>query len=123
MKILIIEDEPILANVLEEKFSRESFDVEVIHTGEEALPRIKKFLPNLVLLDLLLPKKSGFEVLAEMKADPELKLIPVIILSNLGEAENLKKGLALGADDYLIKAQHPLKEVIEKVKRHLRVYD
>ena len=119
MNIVIVEDERILANVLEEKFTREGFAVKVAYSGEEALPLIKKNHPELILLDLVLPKKSGFDVLKDLKADPELKMIPVIILSNLGEAEDLKKGLELGAEDYLIKAQHPLKEVVEKVKRHL----
>lgn len=119
MKIFIIEDERILANVLEEKFTQEDFEVKVAYSGEEADATLKKFRPDIILLDLILPKKSGFDVLKDLKSDSELKSIPVIILSNLGEAENLKKGLELGAADYMIKAQHPLKEVIEKVKRSL----
>lgn len=119
MKILIIEDERILANVLEEKFNQEDFETRVAYSGEEAATTLKKFRPDIILLDLILPKKSGFDVLKDLKSDSELKSVPVIILSNLGEAENLKKGLELGADDYMIKAQHPLKEVIEKVKRSL----
>lgn len=119
MKILIVEDERVLVNVLEEKFTREGFEVEVAYSGEEAETTLKKFRPDIILLDLLLPQKSGFDVLRDIKSNPELKSIAVIVLSNLGEAENLKKGLELGADDYLIKAQHPLKEVVEKVKRHL----
>jgi len=119
MKILIIEDERILANVLEEKFTQEDFEVKVAYSGEEAALTLKKFRPDIILLDLILPKKSGFDVLKDLKSNGDLKSVPVIILSNLGEAENLKKGLELGADDYMIKAQHPLKEVIEKVKRSL----
>lgn len=119
MKILIIEDERILANVLEEKFTQEDFEVKVAYSGEEADATLKKFRPDIILLDLILPKKSGFDVIKDLKANNDLKSIPIIILSNLGEAENLKKGLELGADDYMIKAQHPLKEVIEKVKRSL----
>ena len=120
MKILIIEDERILVNVLEEKFTKEGFEVKAAYSAEEAETILKKFRPDIILLDLLLPQKSGFDMLKELKSNPETKSISVIIVSNLGEAENLKKGLAMGADDYLIKAQHPLKEIIEKVKRTLR---
>ncbi|MCL5733947.1 MAG: response regulator [Patescibacteria group bacterium] len=119
MKILIVEDEEILSKVLEEKFKKENFNVSVAVDGEGVMPLAKKDNPDLILLDLILPKKSGFEVLGELKADLELKMIPVIVLSNLGQDEEIKNALSLGAVDYLVKTEHPINEVVEKVKQNL----
>ncbi|OGY99897.1 MAG: hypothetical protein A3E09_02560 [Candidatus Liptonbacteria bacterium RIFCSPHIGHO2_12_FULL_60_13] len=119
MRIVIVEDEIALVKVLGEKFKREGFDVSVATNGEDAVRVIRSQEPDLVLLDLILPKKDGFAVLQEMKADPELKPIPVVVLSNLGEDENLKRALKMGAVDYLVKTQHPINEVVEKVRGHL----
>ena len=119
MKILIVEDEQILTQVLKEKFEEEKFKVKTAIDGKEALSMTKKFEPDIVLLDIILPKKSGFEVLKELKSDVKLRKIPVIIMSNLGADEKIKKGLALGAEDYLVKTQHPINEIIDKVKENL----
>ncbi len=119
MKILIVEDEEILSKVLKEKFEREDFEAFLAVDGEEVLPSAKKNKPDLILLDLILPKKSGFEVLSDLKADSELKIIPVIVLSNLGQDEEIKNALRLGAVDYLVKTQHPINEVVEKVRQQL----
>ena len=119
MKLLIIEDEVDLAKVLEEKFVNEGFQVvKIAHDGMEATSLIKSFRPDIILLDLLLPKKDGFQILEELKDDPELKHIPVIVLSNLGEDEEIKRALSLGAKDYYVKVQHPIKEIVEKVKAY-----
>ena len=119
MKILIVEDEEILSKVLEEKFKRANFDTEIAVTGDAAFPIAKKFSPDVILLDLILPKKTGFDVLKEIKSDADLKTVPVIVLSNLGQDEEIKKALELGASDYMVKTQHPINEVIEKVKNLL----
>lgn len=119
MKILIVEDEEILSKVLEEKFKRSGFDVSIATNGADAFPMAKKSQPEIILLDLILPKKNGFQVLKELKSDAELKTIPVIVLSNLGQDEEIKKALEAGAEDYLVKTQHPINEVIEKVKNLL----
>jgi len=116
MKILIVEDEEILAKVLKEKLEKAKFDVKISVDGEEALADIKSWKPSAILLDLMLPKKDGFEVLKEIKGDDSLKNIPVIITSNLGDDESIKKGLKLGAVDYFVKSEHPINEIIEKVK-------
>lgn len=116
MKILIVEDENILAKVLEEKFRAVDFEVRIAYNGETAIPMAREFTPDIILLDLILPKKSGFSVLEDLRAAPELSLIPVIVLSNLGQDEDIKKALQLGAKDYLVKIHHPIKEVIDKVK-------
>lgn len=119
MKILIIEDEEALAKVLKEKLEKEGYEVEVVDNGGEAFAVAEKARPNIIILDLILPKKDGFEVLAELKSHVELKLIPVVVLSNLGEDEHIKRALSLGASDYFVKTQHPLLEIVEKVKTQL----
>src|SRR3989304_836555 len=103
MKLLIIEDETDLAKVLQEKFEKEDFTVKIAFDGEASMEAIRKFRPDIVLLDLLLPKKDGFQILEELKNDAELKNIPVIVLSNLGEDEEIKRALSLGAKDYYVK--------------------
>lgn len=116
MKILIVEDEQVLAKVLKEKFDKAGFETKVSGDGDAAVVDAKNFLPEIIILDLVLPKKSGFEVLKEIKAGPETKTIPVIVVSNLGEDSDIKKALSLGAKDYFVKSQHPINEIIEKVK-------
>lgn len=120
MKILIVEDEEILSKVLKEKFERAGFKVSTAMDGEVAITEAKRFQPDVILLDLILPKKNGFEVLQELRSGSELKISPIIIvLSNLGQDEDIKKALQLGAEDYIVKTQHPVNEVIEKVKDYL----
>jgi len=116
MKILIVEDEQVLSKVLKEKFEKAGFETKVSGDGEVAISDSKSFLPDIIVLDLVLPKKSGFEVLKAVKADPETKGIPVIVVSNLGEDSDIKQALSLGAKDYFVKSQHPINEIIEKVK-------
>ncbi len=119
MKIVIVEDEEALSKVLAEKFSKNGFETSVAKNGGEAIDVIRKNMPDIIALDLLLPRKNGLKILEEIKADPELKPIPVIVLSNLGEDEDIKTALRLGAEDYLVKSQHPINEVVEKFKMRL----
>ena len=119
-RILIVEDEEFLLKALSDNFETEGFTVDVARNGEESISQIKKRKPDLVLLDLLLPKVGGFDVLKAMKDNTEWNLIPVIVLSNLGGDEQIKKAFELGADDYFVKSQHPIEEVIEKVKNTLQ---
>lgn len=116
MKLLIVEDEKALADVLEEKFKKEKYKVFVAYDGEAATASVKKNKPDIILLDLLLPKKHGLEVLKEIKADTEFKDIPIIVLSNLDTDEDIKTAIKLGAVDYFVKVQHPINEIVEKVK-------
>ncbi len=118
-KILIVEDERALVEVLRDELARHKFDVVTAFNGEEAMEELRKEEPDFVLLDLLLPRKDGFEVLKEMKADKDLRHIPVLVLSNLGQDDDIKKALNLGAVDYFVKTQHPIKEVIEKVQHYI----
>lgn len=118
-KIVIVEDEEALARVLKEKFEGEEFEVELAMDGSVALGVIQKMRPDLVLLDLMLPKRDGIDVLKDIKADRDLENLPVIVLSNLDGDEDIKQAIALGAKDYFVKSQHPIKEVVEKVKDFL----
>jgi len=118
-KILIIEDDKFLRELLTQKLLKKNFRVLEALDGEEGIKNIKKEKPDLVLLNLILPGIDGFEVLSKMREDPVLSTIPVIILSNLGQKEEVEKGFKLGAVDYLIKAHFSLGEIIEKVKNTL----
>lgn len=117
--ILIVEDEEFLAQALKDNLEAEGYAVVVARNGDEAIEQIKKERPNLVLLDLLMPRRDGFYVLEEVKKNPEWKLIPIIVLSNLGGDAEIKKALEMGAVDYFVKSQHPIEEVVEKAKEYL----
>jgi len=118
--ILIVEDDKFLRELINRKLSGEGFDALEAVDGEEGIKKIKEGKPDLVLLDLILPGIDGFEVLARLREDPEISSIPVIILSNLGQREEVEKGLKLGAIDYLIKAHFTPGEIIEKIKNALK---
>ena len=115
-KILLVEDDAVLAKVLYEELTEADFEVFQAYDGEVGLQLALEKRPDLVLLDVLLPKKNGFEVLEAMKKSPEASQIPVIMLTMLGSDEDIKKGLKLGATDYIVKSQHALPEIVEKVK-------
>ena len=119
MKILIIEDEKTLSAVMQEELKAKGYDIKIAGDGEVAMKMAKSFRPGIILLDILLPKKNGLDVLADLKADKELKSVPVIIVSNLYEDETIKKALALGAVDYFVKVQHSIYEVIEKIQKYI----
>ena len=119
-KILIIEDDKFLRELISRKLGDEEFEIDEAVDGEEGLKRIKEGKPDLILLDLILPNIDGFEVLSRMKEDPQLAAIPVIILSNLGQKEEVERGLKLGASDYLIKAHFTPGEIIEKIKNVIK---
>jgi DNA-binding response OmpR family regulator len=119
-KILIIEDDKFLRELITRKLLEAGFETSEALDGEEGLKKIKEEKPELVLLDLILPGIDGFEVLSRMGEDPDLKSIPVIILSNLGQREDVERGLKMGAVDYLIKAHFTPGEIIEKIKNALK---
>ena len=114
-KILIVEDDKFLRELIVRKLSNEGYEVIEAVDGEQGIQKIKETKPDLVLLDLILPGIDGFEVLAQKKEDPFVATIPVIVLSNLGQKEDVDRGLGLGATDYLIKAHFTPGEIIEKV--------
>ncbi len=119
IKILIAEDDQPLAKALKLKLERAGFEVEAVSDGEEALAAIAKNGFSLVFLDIMMPRKDGFAVLAEMKAK-KIK-IPVVVLSNLGQEGDLKKATELGAVGYFIKSDTPIAEVVSRAKKILGV--
>jgi DNA-binding response OmpR family regulator len=118
--VLVVEDDKFLRELISRKLIKEGFNVESAIDGEEGIKMVKELNPAIVLLDLILPGADGFEVLSRIKGDPALSSIPVIILSNLGQKEDVEKGLKLGAVDYLIKAHFTPGEIIEKIKNVLK---
>jgi CheY-like chemotaxis protein len=118
-KILIVEDEEIILDLLKKKLSQEGYEISVARDGEEGLRIIKAIKPNLVLLDIIMPKMGGFEVMEEMQKDQELRGIPVIVVSNSGQPVEIDKAQALGARDWLIKTEFNPREVVEKVVKQI----
>ncbi len=119
-KILIIEDDAFLAGMYVTKLSMEKFETQLAVDGKAGLDQAQKFQPDLILLDILLPKLNGFDVLKQLKADAATKDIPVILLTNLGQKSDVVEGLNLGAVDYLIKAHFMPSEVVDKIKHVLQ---
>jgi DNA-binding response OmpR family regulator len=113
--ILIVEDDKFLRELIAQKLKKEGYNVSEAIDGEEGIKKIKEEKPDLIVLDLILPGIDGFEVLSRMMADKELAKIPVIILSNLGQREEIERGLKLGAKDYMIKAHFTPREIIDKI--------
>jgi len=115
-KILLIEDDKFLRELMNKKLITLGYDVVTAADGESGLVMIKETKPDVVLLDLILPGINGFEVLEKAKQDPEIAAIPIVILSNLGQGEDIEKGLSLGAKDFLVKAHFTPQEIVNKLK-------
>ena len=118
-KILLIEDEKIMINLLNKKLTSEGYDVTISRDGEEGLRVMKELKPDVVLLDIIMPKMGGFEVMEKMNKDPELKKIPIIIVSNSGQPVELSRAKELGARDWLIKTEFDPQEVVDKVVKQI----
>src|SRR5258708_10016856 len=118
-KLLIIEDDRFMANGMRVRFSEDGFDLKLASNGEEALEILKTFIPRVIIVDLMMPKMDGFETLARIKAQDNLKDIPVIIASNLGQEEDIKRGKNLGAVEYVVKSNLSLDDMVAVVNKHL----
>jgi len=118
-KILIVEDEEIVLDLLQKKLSQEDYEVSVARDGEEGLKKMREIKPDLVLLDIIMPKMGGFEVMEEMQKDSGLKKISVIVVSNSGQPVEIDKARELGARDWLIKTEFDPQEVIDKVVKQI----
>jgi len=114
-KILVVEDEPILLRALNVELLSQGFEVISAKDGETAIKLVNEENPRLVLLDLIMPKLNGFEVLKEIKRNDKTKSIPVIILSNLGQEKDMQQVFELGAEDYFVKASTDLGELSKKI--------
>src|SRR3989344_5130852 len=121
-KILYIEDEPALQRALSAMLVREGFETLQALDGETGIRIAKEKKPDIVLLDLVLPRMNGFAVLQALKGDPETKDIPVLVLTNLEGVGDIEKVVEMGAVSYLVKTNYPLSELIEQIKRYLNQY-
>ena len=116
VKVLVVEDDNFLVTAYRTKLVNAGLDVQVATDGEEAMKALKSFNPDVILLDLVMPKKDGMTTLTEIKADDKLKNIPVVITSNLGQAEDIEKAKSLGAADFVVKSNMSMEDIISKVK-------
>lgn len=114
-KILVAEDDKFLSNAYRVKLTKAGFDVKLAGDGQEALDVLQTFIPDIMLLDLVMPVKDGFATLEAIKADEKLKAIPVIVASNLGQKEDCDRALALGASDFVVKSDLSLDTLIQKI--------
>lgn len=122
-KILLIEDDPLMVRMYQRKLTNDGYETSVAVNGEEGLVKIRSFRPDLVLLDIMMPKLNGLQVLERVKSDPTISAIPIIILTNLGGSqEDIERGLELGAVAYLVKSAYRPDEIVAKVKEILAGY-
>ncbi|MDO8498671.1 MAG: response regulator [bacterium] len=118
--ILVGEDENFYANIYKVKLAKEGFEVQVVGDGEMLLKAARDKKPDLIILDLIMPVKDGFETLAELKADPELKNVKVVVCSNLGQQEDIKRAKEMGALEYLTKAGLSIQEMVDKIRGYVK---
>ena len=119
-KVLIIEDDSYISEMYRIKFESENFETVVKNDGVEGIKFMEKNIPDIILLDIVMPKMDGFSVLKTIKKNPKLDKIPVILLTNLSQKENIERGFDLGASSYIIKAHFTPSEVVEKIKEVLK---
>ena len=120
-KILLVEDDETLAEVYKQRLELEGFDVNHVNNGEDALATAVKFRPDLVLLDVMMPKLNGFDVLDIMRQTPETRNVHIIMLTALSQPKDEQRAKDLGADDFLIKSQVVIGDVVERVRHHLGI--
>ncbi|MFA6974156.1 MAG: response regulator [Parcubacteria group bacterium] len=119
-KIMIVEDDSFVMDIYHTKLEQENFEVIEAVNGVEAVKKLQEIEPDLILLDIIMPYMDGLEVLQKIKSDDRLKRIPVVLLTNLSQKEEVNRGLELGANDYLIKSHFTPSEVLEKIKNYIR---
>jgi DNA-binding response OmpR family regulator len=118
-KILVAEDDKFLANAYRVKLTKEGFDILLVSDGEEVLKSLQTFEPDIILLDLMMPKIDGFIVLQILRTTEKWKTVPVIITSNLGQKEDIEKGMKLGATDYIVKSDSSINDIVLKIRAHI----
>lgn len=118
--ILVAEDDKFYANIYKVKLTKEGYEVMLAENGEQALKLAREKKPDLILLDLIMPVKDGFETLKELKADSSLRDVKVVVSSVLGQEEDIKKAKDLGADGYLVKTDVSIQEMVDKMKEYLK---
>ncbi|MCH8748928.1 response regulator [Patescibacteria group bacterium] len=118
-KILLVEDDQLLVRLYKKKLTKEGFAVVVARDGSDGLVKAKNDPPDMILLDLMMPKTNGFEMLAALQSSPQLKNIPVMVLTNVSAETDEQRARGLGATDYLVKADNPPDMVVERIKELL----
>ncbi len=118
--VLIVEDDEFLRSLTAKRLEKENYAIEVAVDGENAISVLDTLKPDIILLDLLLPGKDGFEVLKKIRSTTAVKIVPVVIFSNLGQKEDIEKAKALGVEDFLIKANFTLDDVVAKINKLIR---
>jgi CheY-like chemotaxis protein len=121
-KVLIIEDDVLMLRLYQKAFGFENYEVEIASNGEEGIEKARAIKPTIVLLDVMMPKMNGLQVLDKLKADPETKSLPVIVLTNLAGSQDAGTALAKGAVKHIVKSEHDPKEVVAIVKEVLAGY-
>lgn len=119
-KVLVVDDDITLRDMYAERLRAEGFEVEIAQDGEQGVDRANKFKPDVILLDIMMPKINGFTVLDILKTTPELKDVPVVLLTALIQEDNRAKGLKAGAADYIVKSETMPKEVVEKIQKLIK---
>lgn len=120
-KILIVEDDDSLAGIYEVRLSNESYSLNRVNNGEDALAAAIDFQPDLILLDIMMPKVSGFDVLDILKNTPETAAIKIVMLTAMGQESDKKRAMELGADDYLVKSQVLIVDVLDRIKKTITI--
>lgn len=120
-RVLVAEDDAFLIQVHEKKLAKEGFEVTIARNGQEAIDFAKEKKPDIIILDLIMPIKDGFETLKELKSDPELKEIKVVVMTNLSQDEDRERVMNLGAVDFIVKSNISFKEVVQNIKQHLNI--
>jgi len=120
--LLLVEDDPLMLRMYEKIFKFEGFDLDIAKDGEEGLEKAKTNKPTLILLDIMMPKMNGIEMLAKLNKDPDTKDIPVVVLTNLAGTQDAERAMSLGVVKYIVKSEHDPKEVVTMVKQILAGY-
>lgn len=118
-KILLVEDDDFVGRAYKDGLQRAGFEVETATDGNEALKKAKSIRPDLIILDLVMPIKNGFEVLEELRKDQSFGAVPIFVVSNLGQDTDIEKAMQLGATDYLVKNQFSMKQVVERIRKSM----
>lgn len=119
-RILLVEDDPLIVRIYKTRLEKEGFEVDSVSSGGRVLDRLLEKEFDLILLDLVLPEESGFEVLREVRNNKKVEGVKVVVLSNLGEKEHIEKAMNMGAFDYLVKAHFTPTEIIERIEETLK---
>lgn len=120
-KVLVTEDDQFLLSAYQAKLEKIDVVLRTASDGEEALQVLEDFSPDLIILDLIMPRKDGYEVLSTLKNDPRVSGVPILVTSNLSQPEDKEKALKLGAKEYIVKSDTSIADIVEKIKQYLQI--